>query len=59
MNPNQKPAFITGNTTKPTAVSSNIINRNNQFSVNNRATNQSVKLPKVQTPQTNNQPPIP
>lgn len=54
MNPNQKPAFVTGNSKM--VVSNNIINRNNQYNMNNnRTTNQSVKLPKVQTPNSNNQ----
>lgn len=53
VNQNQKPAFVTGNS--KIVASNNIINRNNQFNGNNRATNQSVKLPKVQTPNSSNQ----
>lgn len=53
VNQNQKPAFVTGNS--KIVASNNIINRNNQYNGNNRATNQSVKLPKVQTPNSNNQ----
>lgn len=49
VNPNQKPAFVTGN--NKVVASNNVINRNNQYNMNNRNnTNQSVKLPKVQTP---------
>ena len=53
---------MTGNS--KIVASNNIINRNNQYGVNsgnsannanNRATNQSVKLPKVQTPNSSNQ----
>jgi hypothetical protein len=44
---------VTGNS--KIVASNNIINRNNQFNGNNRATNQSVKLPKVQTPNSSNQ----
>ena len=53
VNQNQKPAFVTGNS--KIVASNNIINRNNQYGANNRATNQSVKLPKVQTPNSSNQ----
>jgi hypothetical protein len=55
VNGNIKPAFVTGNNNK-TVASNNIINRNNQFNnTGSRGTNQSVKLPKVQTPNSNNQ----
>lgn len=57
VNPNQKPAFITGNSKQ--VVSNNLINRtyqpNNGTNANNRGANQSVKLPKVQTPNSNHQ----
>lgn len=53
VNNNQKPAFTTGN--NKIAPSTNIANRNNQYNLPNRPTNnQSVKLPKVSTPISNN-----
>ena len=54
VNTNQKPAFVTGNS--KIVASNNVINRNNQYNMNNRSVNtQSVKLPKVQTPNSNHQ----